>query len=234
MIRLHIVVEGQTEEGFCNTVLFPYLQKAGIHPDVRLTWHGKRSTPGTQGGGAKSYQAIKGDIRRWMREDRGGDAWFTTMFDLYGLPTDFPRIAQPKAIVNPYETVAALERAFKDDVCEGDDCFWRFIPYLQLHEFEALLFSDPRQLEWEFIEAHHQPGIQTLVNLAESLINPELIDEGPETAPSKRIIRSIPEYKGRKSNAGPSVANKIGIDLIRQRCMHFDGWLKQLEGLIDR
>jgi hypothetical protein len=232
MIRLHVVAEGQTEEGFCNTVLFPYLQKAGIFPSVRLTWHGKRSTPGTRGGGAKNYQAVKGDIRRWMREDHAGDAWFTTMFDLYGLPADFPGAAQSKGIVDPYQRIAAIEKAFKDDVCAGDDRLWRFIPYLQLHEFEALLFSDPRQMEWEFIEAHQQRGIQSLVDLAESLKNPEVIDDGPETAPSKRIIRYIPEYKGRKSSAGPLVANKIGIELIRQRCGHFDAWLKVLEGLV--
>ena len=49
--------------------------------------------------------------------------------------------------------------------------------------------------------------------------------------PSKRIIKCIPEYKGRKSSAGPLIADKIGLHLIRKRCTHFDSWLKQLEAL---
>lgn len=61
---------------------------------------------------------------------------FTTMFDLYALPDDFPGYETAKAIGEPYVRVAALETAFAEAINDG-----RFIPYIQLHEFEALLFA---------------------------------------------------------------------------------------------
>ena len=61
--------------------------------------------------------------------------------------------------------------------------------------------------------------------------NPELIDDGPETAPSKRILEEIPEYD--KVAAGVSVVGKIGLPVLRQKCAHFNGWLTKLEQLVD-
>ncbi len=174
---------------------------------------------------------MRGDIVRWMKEDQRRDAWFTTMFDLYRLPPGFPGLNKLTMTNDPYEKIGALETAFKNDVCEADGRFWRFIPHLQLHEFEALLFSDPTQFNWQFIEDRHERGIEELVKISRHYGNPELIDDGAETAPSKRIIRWIPEYKGRKSSAGPLIADKIGLQLIRKSCSHFDSWLKQLEAL---
>ena len=61
--------------------------------------------------------------------------------------------------------------------------------------------------------------------------NPEEINEGQETAPSKRIIKEIPEYKGQKATIGPLVAAKIDLDVLREKCKHFNEWLTRLEKL---
>ena len=103
----------------------------------------------------------------------------------------------------------------------------RFVPYIQLHEFEALILSDPKQLDWEFLE--HDRPIQRLVDMvANEGGNPELIDDGKNTAPSKRIIAEIAEYAGNKATSGPLVAGKIGMPRLRERCRHFAEWIDGL------
>ncbi len=59
--------------------------------------------------------------------------------------------------------------------------------------------------------------------------NPEEIDDGVETAPSKRLLRMIPRY--RKIVDGVNAAQIIGIDRVRAQCPHFNDWLIGLEAL---
>ena len=61
--------------------------------------------------------------------------------------------------------------------------------------------------------------------------SPEHVNDNTDTAPSKRIIREIPEYQGRKASAGPIVAAKIGLSTLRSQCAHFAQWLDKLESL---
>lgn len=213
MIRLNVLAEGKTEQQFFNLVVRPHLYRLGVGGKVRLI---------NDHGGWNSYRAVKRDLLRWRRQDEA--AWFTTMVDLYALPGDFPAVSR---FEDPYARVAALEKAWFDDVQE--EICGRFVPYVQLHEFEALLFADPQQLDWEFLE--HDDAIANLVAVAERYDNPELIDDGPDTAPSKRIIDQIRQYRGRKASAGPLVASKIGLPRLRQRCRHFNEWIVKLEEL---
>jgi hypothetical protein len=224
MIRLHALVEGQTEEAFFNRAIAKHLATMDIQADVRLINQRMSSNSRIYKGGWNSYAAASRDLSRWMREDTG--AWFTTMVDLYAIPKDFPNLANSAGIQSPYERVNFLEEAWKIAVCT--DKIWRFMPYIQLHEFEALLLADPQQLDWEFLE--HEKAIEKLVKMVGG-VNPELIDDGAQTAPSKRIIKEIPEYEDRKASAGPVVADKIGLEALRARCQHFDQWLTALEAL---
>ena len=75
-----------------------------------------------------------------MMEDQSTDARFTTMFDLYRLPNNFPSYETSSSIQNPYQRVRILEDALRTDLSDP-----RFIPYIQLHEFESLLLSDPEK-----------------------------------------------------------------------------------------
>ncbi|HER25994.1 MAG TPA: DUF4276 family protein [Rhodospirillales bacterium] len=78
---------------------------------------------------------------------------------------------------------------------------------------------------------NQQNSIDTLINIFQSAVSPEHINDTPEGAPSKRIINVIPEYEGRKASAGPMIAENIGLVTIRKHCLHFDKWLASLEGL---
>lgn len=222
-VRLNFVVEGQTEETFVNQVLRPHLADRRIWAYVRCVETSRKHGRKHRGGG-RSYRLAKNDITRWLKEDGNPDARFTTMFDLYALPRDFPGYEAAGQVNDPRQRVAALESALKDDI---DD--WRFIPYLQLHEFEALLLADPQKMEVQFPGS--DDGIRKLVEMASLFESPELIDDGRDTAPSKRISHTIPEYYGRKASAGPLVAGHIGLAALRSKCEHFGEWLNRLESV---
>ncbi len=222
-LRLNFIVEGQTEERFVNTVLRDHFADQSIVAAAHCvtTRRDRRARHLKYRGGLTSYKHALDDIWRWVREDSSGSARFTTMFDLYGLPTDFPRYEDAARASDPYTRVEILETALSEAI---DDR--RFIPYIQLHEFEALLFSDLQKLETQFPE--YPDEIQRLVETATGLGSPELVDDGPTTAPSKRITAAIPEYARRKTSAGPIVAAKIGLPMLRSQCRHFRQWLERL------
>lgn len=157
-----------------------------------------------------------------MKEDSSPHCYFTTLFDYYALPNNFPKYHEAHQTHTTTESIRILEQSFADDIADP-----RFIAYLQMHEFEALLLSDPQKLDWEYLE--HEAAIQTLVSLVAQYPTPEMINQGADTAPSKRILRVIPEYD--KVNAGIHVLQRIGLPTIRQRCPHFDEWLCRLEQL---
>ena len=222
-IRLHCIVEGQTEEAFVNQVIRPHLAERLIWVNARPVLTSRKR--GVKfGGGFRSYAQPHNDIRQWLNQDRNDDARFTTLFDLYRLPNDFPGYACARVLADPYAKVEMLEDSLGKDIKDE-----RFIPYLQLHEFEALLFADPRKLEMQF--ENRGNAIERLSEQTDEVGNPELINEGQETAPSKRIIAQIPAYAKMKSSAGPIVAQHIGLPCLRSACRHFGDWIDRLEKL---
>ena len=225
LVRLHVTAEGQTEERFVKRVLCPHLGHFSVATDVRcvLTSRDRKSRQAYRGGfrGRAAYDTVRRDLASWLLEDRHEDARFTTMFDLYALPADFPGSPEAATEPDPYGKVQAVEAAMAADL--GDR---RFLPYVQLHEFETLILADPQHLDLEYLE--HQEQIARLSALVRDR-NPELINDGPETAPSKRILQEIPTYD--KANAGPVVVERIGLEKLRSACRHFQCWLEKLERL---
>ncbi|MEL7639689.1 MAG: DUF4276 family protein [Solidesulfovibrio sp.] len=224
MIRLHITAEGQTEQTFAKNVLAPYLAEFNVFVDTRcvLTSRDKRSAKEYRGG-LLSYEKAKKDIETWIKEDNHGECRFSSMFDLYALPDDFPGYAEAQQISDRYQRVRVLEASMAQDIKDR-----RFISYIQLHEFEALILSDPQKLDWEYME--HDVAINKLISLVNGK-NPELINDGQATAPSKRILKEIPEYD--KATAGVAVATKIGLQSLREKCRHFNEWITILEHLAE-
>ena len=222
-VRLHFIVEGQTEETFVNRTLGPHLGNLSIWVKARCVMTSRRRGVKHRGG-ILNYRKTKNDIDAWMKEDRNDDARFTTMFDLYRLPADFPSCKDTVKASNPYDRVRALERALKEDITDP-----RFIPYLQIYEFETLLLSDPRKLDSQFSDRSRE--IENLVEMTARFESPERINDGFDTAPSKRITDAIPEYGNRKASAGPIVAEKIGLPVLRSKCEHFGEWIGTLESL---
>lgn len=224
-IRLNFIVEGQTEEAFVNTILAPHLADRSIWASARCVMT-KRNARAKHRGGIPNYDKARNDIQSWLREDVNSDARFTSMFDLYRIPNDFPDYEDAMRLSDPYDRVRRLADALSADISD-----YRFIPYIQLHEFEALLLSDPGKFAVHFLD--DESGIDRLTELVSPYDSPELIDQGDETAPSKRIINEIPRYARQKASAGPIVARAIGLPTMRQKCPNFSEWLDKLEHLAD-
>lgn len=220
MKRLHFFLEGQTEETFLRDMLVPHFAGLNIKVDGRLIAQ-KKTALRKYKGGIVDFEKTYKDMLRWIKEDDNLNSWFTTMYDLYALPDSFPKYAEAKQN-EPYERVAVLEKALADKVD-----YVRFVPYLQLHEFEALLLADPQQLIYAY--PSQNTGIAKLIQELRPFDNPELIDDHPDSAPSKRIIVHIPEYEGDKASSGPIVAKHIGLVKLRGKCRHFNEWLTKLE-----
>lgn len=225
MPRLYLFAEGVTELTFADTVLKPHLaiHELYLQPPVLIA-HAKKRGKVHRGGGRK-YLPMKNDILRFTAQEKGNDVFFTTMIDLYAIHAEFPGLAEAEKLRHmPEKRVVTLEQAFAKDI--GDK---RFVPYIQLHEYEAYLFSDPTWFRYFY--DHHNKQIAELSAIADSYATPELINDGQHSSPSKRIITKFPDYGDAKSAVGPQVAELIGLGVIRNKCPHFSAWLSQLENL---
>ena len=223
-IRLNFIVEGQTEETFFKRCLKKHLAQRSIWAYARCVQTSRKQNT-KHSGGLGSYAQARGDISRWMREQpqpRHHNVRFTTMFDLFRLPVDFPGYDAAASEPDPSSRATTLENAMLEDI--GDN---RLVPYIQVHEFEALVLADPNALLDEYPES--AAGVDRLAEMAAGFLSPELINGGPETAPSKRIMREIPDY--RKRISGPIVTERIGLPTLRDKCPHFGAWVNKLESL---
>ena len=217
-VRLYLTVEGGTERTFAERTLKPHL--AQFHVDVRPSIVITNRELGTRGGGL-GYARIEKDIRNRMKEDQNPEARFSTMLDLYALPADFPGYDDAAKETTGVMKVTHLEKAL---LTRFDDP--RFLPYLQLHEFEAFLYCDLAELE------RRLDGVSLKRLKAETAgVPPEDINEREESAPSRRLIKHIPRYKKLKVRVGALAAGAIGLEVIREKCPHFNGWLTRLEKL---
>lgn len=228
MARLYLFAEGQTEQTFADTLIKPQLAQYEVfmHNPILIA-HAKKKGQVHRGGG-RNYLPMKNDITRFLKQEKAPDVFFTTMIDLYAIHADFPGLAESESRrQNPLERVEFLEKSFAEDI--GD---YRFIPYIQLHEYEAYLFSDPTC--FEYLDAGRTKEIEALRAIASQYQTPELINDGQQTAPSKRIIAQFPDYGKAKSIFGPLLAEQIGLHVIRNKCSHFDKWLSRLESLNEK
>lgn len=217
MKKVLVLCEGQTEETFIRDVLAPHLVTFDKHliPTQLVT---KETRSGKQfRGGVAVYSQIRRHIQNLLRDKHA--ACVTTMLDYYGLPSDFPG-KQNLQGNTPHARVAWLEKDFARDINDH-----RFLPYLTLHEFEALLFANPAVI----FDVLAQPVQNALFRNLNRFSSPEEIDDGQATHPAARIRQHLPGY--RKPLHGPLIAKRIGLPAIRSQCSHFDAWLRALEQL---
>lgn len=222
MVRVIALVEGQTERRFGQQVLAPHLGFRSVSFEPLLI--GRAPYEGGVGPWDRARRAILALIQQ-----QPGCA-ITTMFDLYGLPKTWPGCveADDKRLEHLDRVTfienrlgAAIRAAF-----DGRGRELRFVPYLSLHEYEALLFSDPDVLAGVTGGAGDADAFRSaVVDCGEC----ERINDSPETAPSKRILKVAPRHA--KVNDGVIAAERIGLAAIRGRCPHFAGWLTWLEQL---
>ncbi len=220
MIRLNITAEGFSEERFVTDMLRPHLwNNFGISAEVRKVLTNRKLK---KRGGIVGYQKFKNDISQWFKECP--DVYHTTLIDLYGLSTDFPGHTTTKHL-QPYSRVSQMEQQMATDLAFG-----KFIPYIQLHEFEALMYADTAIME-DWLSLYNKLPKNCFTQIKSSVYgnNPELINESPETAPSKRILNLCESYD--KVDDGILILKEIGLARLRSECQHFNEWLTALENL---
>jgi Domain of unknown function (DUF4276) len=224
MKNLYLTVEGQTEEDFALKLLHPHLTAFNVFlwPPRFTGPHGRRHGRIPQGGMFNTFRHALEDMRRWLKENHSADARFSMMVDIYHLPHDFPGYDQAMALADCFQQAAALETTLATELADP-----RFIPYLQVHEFEALVLSVPAQFADWFEDRQH--ALAGLAAECQPFETPERIDHGQHYHPKARIKRHFEDYD--ENVHGPLLAHAIGLPTIRQRCPHFDQWFTRLEQL---
>jgi uncharacterized protein DUF4276 len=222
LTRLYVLVEGQTEQEFVKAVLAPHLQERSVFVETLIVETSRDAFGRKRRGGGKWKHWLR-DLKRLTSEQRGPDVRFTTMFDLYGLPDDFPELGQHSAEKDTARRADLLAEAMARAV---DD--HRLIPHLQRHEFEALVLAGLDVLASLLEDASDLSGVEALQVLVRHS-PPEDVNDGKATAPSKRLELHVPSY--RKTLHGPLVVEGTGLPTLRKACPRFDAWVTKLEGL---
>ena len=204
MIRLAVSVEGETEEEFVNELLAPHLRRGDVYPTPVLIG---RARGRVRGGGNVTIERLA----REMRHLSGSFDAVTSLVDFYGFRGKGRKLPDD------------LVRAIRNRLSQSDHR--SVLPYVQLHEFEGLLFSNVEAFGRIIPDA----PVTELKLIRSKFGTPEDINDHSEAAPSKRIETLIPRY--RKTLHGPLLALEIGLETIRSECPRFDDWLGQFEAL---
>ena len=224
MSEIVAIVEGQTEQTFVRNHLAAHLGAYGITIWAVLSGKSRKH------GGVRKWESAQGDILRTLREGRH----VTTMFDFYAMPNDWPGRVEATQLAWD-QRGAHVEQGIAKAIAEavgGSFDNRQLIPYVQLHEFEALLFADVTKMANELAplsslqEDRLTSAFQQILDAAGQA---EAINDGYETCPSRRIAGIVPAYDKRAQ--GPIIAGRIGLETLRAACPHFGQWLGRLEAL---
>ena len=211
MKYVYIYCEGQTEESFVNDVLYPHFSRMDIYvtPIIHKT---KRTPTKAFKGGVSRYAPIKDELIKLCQDS---NCIVTTMFDYYAMPDDTPSIDHQD--IDIYKRIDFIENAVNEDIgCKN------LLFNLVLHEFEALLFSEPQAFE----HIANDKVVRQLQAIRNSVDTPEHINNSAATAPSKRIQNVVNGYS--KVRQGIIVAKYIGIDKMMSECKHFSAWIDKI------
>lgn len=217
--RLVILVEGDSELDFMQAQIIPFLYRV-LEKEIqnKVSWSIEAFKIVTnrqlnKKGGNISFTYLENELRRLASQ---GCTLVTTFVDFFRLPTDFPFYTTDSAKVDD------IQKAMKERIAESVPAFREFHPYIQLHEFEALLFSDIKGFE---LVLDDQKQLEEIAKIQSDFPNPEDINGGAQTAPSKRLAQIFNYDKIADSGL---ILEEIGLKTIRDKCPRFRVWLDGL------
>jgi len=218
MNRVRVLVEGQTEQDFIRYILKPYFDTRQVYLHaVKLR----------RQGGITRYAKAKDVIVRSLKEDAA--LICTTMVDFYGMPADWPGRDQANLCLSCAEKADIVEGGILKDIAGHLGNSFnpnRLRPYVQMHEFEALLFSSPATLAESLGIEKSIPAFMAIRN---EFSNPEEINDDYDKCPSRQIEGVFQGFK--KTINGITAASRIGLEKMRQECPHFNEWITKLEDI---
>ncbi|MBE0469116.1 MAG: DUF4276 family protein [Methyloprofundus sp.] len=212
MKRVCVICEGQTEETFVAQVLAPHFYDLGLSLKGQTvpTSIGKK-------GGALNYARIKPDIERTLKQK--DQPFVTTLIDLYKLGADFPAVDE----VSEFQLAEKLKRltsAWHSDIIASTGCRpERFLPYIQAHEFEALLFSDVDGIVR--VNKAWSGASKELKAIKAKAESPEYINNKPETKPAALLERLLLSPKYKKVAHGSIAMKNVGLSAMEKECAFF-------------
>lgn len=216
--RINILGEGRSEVQFIKTAITPHFAKMEVQVTPMAVMTSRRHDAK---GGLQNYAKFRNDIERLLKSQP--DAFVSTMIDLFRIPGDFPGVSESRRFADPVEQAKSIEAAIAQDISSPN-----LVPYIQVHEFETLLYVNLDVIKPRIKDSH--AAIEALKAEVANLA-PESINGGPQTAPSKRLIKHLPAYRKNKLRVGAPAAAFIGLSGLRQSCPHFDEWVCRLEAL---
>lgn len=213
MRRLVFIVEGDSEIILVNQVIIPYLYELGFQNPMNaqtIITNRKQHNKG----GVTSYGLFRNDLERTLNQG----AIVTTLIDFFRLPTDFPEFT------NDSKKISMMETAIHADFGQNPD----LIPYIQKHEFEALLFTNLSGFEIVIDDEKKLKAIQAIVN---AYPNPEDINNSPQTAPSKRLEKIFSYDKALHSEL---ILEGVTMESIKEKCPRFREWTERIIERLER
>ena len=218
-VEVVALVEGPTEKIFVKALLSPHLARAGVYMTSTIL-----TKPGQKGGDVRFARA-KNDIERHLKQRK--ETWLTLLVDYYGIKSDWPGYHESKREAQHSSKARVMNEATRKRVNElfgEQDSEQRFIPYVSMFEFEALLFSDA-----DILARKLNVRLKDVKKILARCGEPEKINDKSQTAPSKRLEDLSGRFK--KTVTGINIAQEIGIDKMRESCPIFDEWITTLENL---
>lgn len=211
MKRLYVIVEGQSEEEFVKTLISPYLIRYNIYSVTPILIHTSRYGRG----GFVKYAHLKNDIVKLLNKP-DPNIVVSMLVDFFRCPT-LPHCERYEHIADSKQRIEEMEKCIAEDI---DDR--RFIPYIQLHEFEALLYSSNTGFE-EYFSEDEAKVTKKIIN---EYPNPEDINSSPQKAPSKRLLAIKDDYD--KVIEGNLIALSVGLNNMLVKCPRFKYWIESL------
>ena len=212
MKRVVFIVEGDTELNFIHKRVIPYLYNKGYTQSMnaqKILTNRKLNKKG----GNVSYNYLKNEI---VKVAATREVLITTFLDFFRLPTDFPSYTTDRL------KLAEIEEAIRTDL-DPQVPSNTLLPYIQLHEMEALMYTNMDGFD---LVVDDEQQLDELREIIDRYPNPEEINGGADTAPSKRLMSIFPY---RKTTDGEMILECIEIDDIRAKCPRFDAWMSKLE-----
>lgn len=223
MKRLDIIVEGQSEREFISQMVAPYLEECGVIESYYVSPIVIRTNPNYRGGMTK-YSHLKDEILKSLSSSNP-DLVVSTLIDFFRLPSHFPHTDNFKSLSSDELKAQEIQKCMSADIYDP-----RFIPYIQLHEFEAFMFASCDGFRYCYGDSDKRTS--ELYRIVSEFDNPERINSSPEGAPSKRILSIIEEYD--KVGDGNVILLQNGIEIILEKCPRFRGWIETIKSRLNR
>lgn len=211
--RLVFIVEGDCERILVEKQIIPFLygfpeSKGWAFEARKVSTNRKLNAKG----GIISFEYLQNEIQRTSAQH---SPWITTFIDYFRLPNDFPGYSKNSS------EIPGIESALREAVNYSG-----FIPYIQKHEFETLLFADISLFKYLCV---NEKEFRQIERIAQAYPQIEDINGGAETAPSKRLNSIFPYHKTLVSNL---LMDEIRMDILMERSPHFKEWITLLIKLI--